>query len=370
MIKQIILLYLLSTIISKPSKIPIVYFTKNITSQKIVELFEKLNITLTNNMSIKIDTGEIEKKNFLHPDFLQNIYDYTNGTFVECNDICKKNHTTTEEHKEILKINGWLDNNRKTVIMDEDQNDNYLLNITARNSIKKNIAGGHLNNFNNSIVISNFNKHYIGGFNGALIQLGLGFASIEGKKNIFTVGNISKWNENFCNINIYEQKDITTAMILAALSITRYFKQKKKETTIFINVLANFSIDYDEKNFQNIGILVSTDPVAIDQASINKIREINNLSEELLDQLDLFEENIINCAQNLASEWTKKYDFIEIDNDNNSGTDENIKIESTNLWVFYFLCIILFILVCSAICLVVSKIRKIKNDDLLAKINE
>ena len=107
-----------------------VYYTKNISSQGIVEMFKKLNITLPGRVGIKVHTGEIGGAYFLRPDFLQPIYDYLNGTFIECNTAYTSyGRHTTELHQYTLKRNGWLDNDRRTVIMDENPDKDFNLSI-------------------------------------------------------------------------------------------------------------------------------------------------------------------------------------------------------------------------------------------------
>ena len=98
-----------------------VYFTKEISSSKIVEMYKKLNFKLEGNVGLKVHTGEIGGKYFLRPSFLQEIYNYTNGTFIECNTAYTSyDRHTTEGHKMVLRENGWYDNDRRMVIMDEE----------------------------------------------------------------------------------------------------------------------------------------------------------------------------------------------------------------------------------------------------------
>ena len=117
-----------------------VYFTKNITSSNMIKLLQKLNVKLSGNIGLKIHSGEIGGKYFLHPNFLQEIYDYTNGTFIECNTAYRAGRHSTEEHRKVLAANGWLDNNRRTGIMDEDPNADFNLSISDPAQISENIV--------------------------------------------------------------------------------------------------------------------------------------------------------------------------------------------------------------------------------------
>ena len=121
--------FLFITFIYQSIQVSDVYFTKKITPNKIVEMFKKLNITLKGNVGLKIHSGEKGGKYFLRPNFLQKIYDYTNGTFIECNTAYTGNRHNTDLHKNFLKDHGWLDNNRRTIIMDENPSDDFELSI-------------------------------------------------------------------------------------------------------------------------------------------------------------------------------------------------------------------------------------------------
>ena len=218
-----------------------VYFTKEITPSSMVKIFKKLNVTLTGKVGLKVHSGEIGGKYFLHPNFLQEIYDYTQGTFIECNTAYRRGRHTTELHKELLKDHGWLDNDRRTVIMDEDPNADFNLTINNPGVISENIVGAHLKDFDSCIVLSHLKGHGMGGFGGALKQLSIGFASQAGKTWIHTAGVSTNWTELFT----YKatQEKFTTAMGDAASSIVEYFKNKGD--IAFINVMANISKSCD-----------------------------------------------------------------------------------------------------------------------------
>ena len=161
-----------------------VYFIKTISPSNMVKMFKLLNITLKGNIGLKVHTGELGGKYFLHPDFLQEIYDYTKGTFIECNTAYSGSRHTTEFHKSLLNSHGWLSNNRRAIIMDENPADDFELTIQNYQKINKNIVGGKLKDFESCIVLSHFKGHSMGGFGGALKQLSIGFASQAGKAYI------------------------------------------------------------------------------------------------------------------------------------------------------------------------------------------
>ena len=305
-----------------------VYFTKIISPEKIVELYEKLNIKLTEPIGLKIHTGEKNGPYYLRPSFLKDIYNYTNGTFIECNVAYKGSRYTTELHKDLLKYNGW--NQYRTLIMDESEENDIILKVNNPHIISENIVGENLNNFNSCLVLSHFKGHGIGGFGGALKQLGIGFASRAGKTYIHTAGKTKDYKELWSKVAT--QLDFTAAMADAASTIVNYFKNKGG--IAYINVLANISKSCDctgiraaEPRIRNIGILASIDPVAIDKACYDLIAKENNPgSQEWIKQSESkFGLNTLNKAveHELGS---LEYNLIDIDNEYN----ESIPISYTN----------------------------------------
>ena len=305
-----------------------VYFTKIISPEKIVELYEKLNIKLTEPIGLKIHTGEKNGPYYLRPSFLKDIYNYTNGTFIECNVAYKGSRYTTELHKDLLKYNGW--NQYRALIMDESEENDIALKVNNPHIISENIVGENLNNFNSCLVLSHFKGHGMGGFGGALKQLGIGFASRAGKTYIHTAGKTKDYKELWSKVAT--QLDFTAAMADAASTIVNYFKNKGG--IAYINVLANISKSCDctgiraaEPRIRNIGILASIDPVAIDKACYDLIAKENNPgSQEWIKQSESkFGLNTLNKAveHELGS---LEYNLIDIDNEYN----ESIPISYTN----------------------------------------
>ena len=300
-----------------------VFFTKTITSSNMVKMFKKLNIDLKGKVGLKVHTGEQGGRYYLRPSFLQEIYDYTNGTFIECNTAYSGSRHATDLHKQLLQINGWTENNRRIVIMDEDPSADFTLPINNPVKISENIVGAHLKDFDSCIVLSHLKGHGMGGFGGALKQLSIGFASQAGKAWIHTAGKSKNWREAFQGTN---QMDFTSAMGDAASSIVEYFRNKGG--IAFINVMVNISKSCDcagasapEPKIHDIGILASTDPVAIDRASIDLIRKTTDSGTmELLQQIQRLEGgNTIDVAEQHGI-GTQEYNLIDVDNEENVAT--------------------------------------------------
>ena len=312
--------FLISLLICTSFEKADVYFTKEIKPSNMVKLFKKLGVELKGNIGLKVHSGETGGKYFLSPDFLQEIYDYTNGTFIECNAAYDSGRNTTERHINLLKEHGWKDKNRRIVIMDEDCSQDFKLKIDNPLMIKENIVGGHLSEFDSCIVLSHFKGHPMGGFGGALKQLSIGFASQAGKTWIHTGGTITEWQK----MDDYLANDLnfTAAMGDAASSIVNYFR--KKGGIAFINVMSNISLYCDcagdlapEPKIHDMGILASTDPVALDRACLDMIKKhVDVGTDELLTQIkNLTGENIIFSAEKHGI-GSQEYNFIDIDKKN------------------------------------------------------
>ncbi len=246
-----------------------VYFTREITAQKVLELYEKLNIELPGNLAIKLHSGEQGNQNFLKPEFWKVIIDKLQGTVVECNTAYDGERNTTEKHKKLIKRHGW-NTYFKVDLMDAEGPD-MILDIPNGKVIKKNYVGKHLKNYDSMLVLSHFKGHPMGGYGGALKQLSIGVASSFGKAYIHGASEPEKiWTA--------DHDLFLESMADAAGSIVDYFKGN----IAYINVMKNMSVDCDccaiaeDPCMQDIGILASLDPIAIDQACIDLVYQSND----------------------------------------------------------------------------------------------
>ena len=313
MLKYILLLLFIFESLEKSE----VFFTKTISPSNMVRIFKRLNIELKGRVGLKVHTGEQGGRYFLRPSFLQEIYDYTNGTFIECNTAYSGMRHETQLHKQLLKDHGWLDNNRRTVIMDEDPSADFTIKINDPEKISENYVGAHLKDFDSCIVLSHLKGHGMGGYGGALKQLSIGFASQAGKAWIHTAGETTDWSKTFTQGT--SQFDFTSSMGDAASSIVEYFRERGG--IAFINVMVNISKSCDcagasapEPKIHDIGILASLDPVAIDKACLDLIVENPDTGTmELLQQISRLEgQNTIEVAE-MHGIGTQDYVLIDID---------------------------------------------------------
>ncbi|MDO4302154.1 MAG: DUF362 domain-containing protein [Clostridia bacterium] len=252
-----------------------VYFTKKITSDKIVELYKLLNRNLHGKVAIKLHSGEAGNQNFLKPDFWKPIIDFIGGTVVECNTAYEGERNTTEKHMKTLEKHGW------TKYFDVDLLDaegpDLKLDIPEGKIIKENYVGKNLAKYDSMIVLSHFKGHPMGGYGGALKQLSIGIASSYGKAYIHGTGN----TDNFWTS---DHDSFLAAMADAASSVVNYFNGN----IVYVNVMKNMSVDCDccavaeDPCMKDIGILVSADPIAIDQACLDLVYASDDKGKEHL----------------------------------------------------------------------------------------
>lgn len=243
---------------------PTVYFTREITPEKVVELYRKLGVELGGKVAVKVHSGEKGNQNFLRPDFWKPMVEYVNGTIVECNTAYGGMRDTTEDHRRTIEEHGW--NRYFDVDLLDAEGPDLVLDIPDGKRIKKNYVGKDIANYDSMLVLAHFKGHPMGGFGGALKQLSIGCASSYGKKNIHGGGIV----EDHMN---QEHDAFLESMADAAKSIVEYFRGN----IAYISVMKNMSVDCDccaeaeDPCIADIGMLASLDPIAIDQACIDLV---------------------------------------------------------------------------------------------------
>ena len=241
-----------------------VYFSREITPEKVLALYEMLGAELPGKVAIKLHSGEKGNQNFLGPDFWRPIIDRVGGTVVECNTAYKGERDTTEKHLALMSYHGW-DKYFPVEILDGEAPD-LVLPIPNGKVIKENYVGRGIEKYDSMLVLSHFKGHPMGGFGGAIKQLSIGVASSYGKAYIHGAGN----TENFWKT---ERNLFLESMADAASSVVDYFDGK----LAYVNVMKNMSVDCDccavaeDPCIADIGILASLDPIAIDQACVDLV---------------------------------------------------------------------------------------------------
>ena len=251
-----------------------VYYSKNLTGEELVNMYKLLGKELSGNIAIKVHSGEEGNQNYLKPEFMKPMIDYLNGTVVECNTAYPGERNTTEKHLKTIERHGWS-KIFKFDLLDETGPD-MVLPIKNGTHLNENYVGKKLNKYDSMLIISHFKGHPMGGYGGALKQLSIGCASSVGKAWIHSAGTnkdqYTLWN------NLPKQDDFLESMAEAASSVVDFFKGNM----VFINVMANMSIDCDccevaeDPCLEDMGILISLDPVAIDKACIDLVKNSND----------------------------------------------------------------------------------------------
>lgn len=287
-----------------------VYFTKDVSKNSLVRIFKALNKELPGKVAVKLHSGEKGNKNYLRPSYVEELVNYVHGTVVECNTAYEGVRNTTEKHRHLMDEHEWT-KYFNVDIMDSEGPD-IELEIPNGKQIKKNFVGKHIANYDSMLVLSHFKGHAMGGFGGALKQLSIGCASSYGKAYIHGAGDPTK------DMFKTDQLEFVTAMGDAASSVHKYFNGN----IVYITAMVNISVDCDcDGNaqapcMQDIGLLASTDPVAIDQACIDIIYNSTDPGKDKL--IKRIEEklgtNIIRVAEEDGA-GSHEYELIDIDKD-------------------------------------------------------
>lgn len=246
-----------------------VYFIKDITPESLVKIYDALGVTdSASNVAVKISTGESMKSHQLDPSLIAPLVRKVNGTLVECNTAYAGNRRHTADHLKAAAEHGYTAI-AKVDIMDADGD--TAIAIEGGKHLPYDIVGKHLMDYDRMLVLSHFKGHQMGGFGGALKNISIGVASSDGKTWIHSGGKTRNTDEVWSNIA--EQDVFLESMADAAKGVIDHMKGNM----LYINVANNLSIDCDcngnpaAPDMKDIGILASTDPVALDRACVDLI---------------------------------------------------------------------------------------------------
>lgn len=246
-----------------------VYFSRVITPENVLKLYEALGISLPGKVAAKVHSGEEGNQNYLHPEFWAPIIRHVNATVVECNTAYDGARNDSDKHRKLLESHGW------SKLFDVDLLDaegpDLALPVKGGSILKENLVGKNLKNYDSLLVLSHFKGHPMGGYGGALKQLSIGCASSAGKCIIHSAGvsddQTTVWD------HCAAQDDFLQCMAKAAGTVVELFQGK----AAYLNIMANLSVDCDccavaeDPCMKDIGVLASLDPVAIDQACLDLV---------------------------------------------------------------------------------------------------
>ncbi len=289
-----------------------VYFTRKISPETVVKMFQVLDRPLTGKVAVKVHSGEAGNQNYLHPEFMRPMVEYVGGTVVECNTAYDGERNSTEKHRKLIKDHGWTD--YFTVDLMDAQGPDLKLEIKGGKVLKENLVGKNLANYDSLLVLSHFKGHPAGGYGGALKQLSIGCASTVGKCLIHSGGLIE--DQNVVWDHMADPDTFCECMADAAKSVVEFFKDR----TAFVNIMCNLSVDCDccavaeDPCMADIGILSSLDPVALDQACMDLIYQSKDPGREhFLQRVEsLHGTHTIDAAAELGY-GSKEYELICLD---------------------------------------------------------
>ena len=288
-----------------------VYFTKEISPSSLIKMYDVLEKGLSGNVAVKISTGEKGNNNYLNPNLIKDLVSYVSGTITECNTAYAGHRNSTSVHMETIREHGFLDI-AEVDIMDSDGD--FAIPVSNGFHLDKNYVGNHLKNYDSMLMLSHFKGHPMGGFGGALKNMSIGVASSSGKAYIHTAGksrNVDTLWENICG-----QDDFLESMADADSSVVNYMKGN----IVYINVINNLSVDCDcvaspeDVCMYDIGVLSSTDPVALDRTCVDLI--YNSSDSGKVHMIERIERqngtHILEAASELGV-GSQDYELINID---------------------------------------------------------
>lgn len=291
-----------------------VYFTKEITPESLIKIYEALGIKLKGNVAVKVSTGEKGSKGYLKSELIKPLVDRLNGTIVECNTAYPGARNTVKEHLQVAKEHGFFEVGKGVEILDS----NGEIKIPVKNGkhLKYDLIGKGIEKYDSVLNLAHGKGHAMGGFGANLKNQSIGIASRKGKAYIHSCGKTT--SPRLCWILKHNQKDFIESMAEAAKAVSDYLIENNKPI-VYITVANAISLDCDCDAHQgdpviaDIGIFASLDPVANDQAFIDTIWKCHDEgSEKIQERIDTREgRHITKYAQELGLGSTK-YELIEI----------------------------------------------------------
>ncbi len=254
-----------------------VYFTKEITPEGLIRIYKALGVTLPGKIGVKISTGEKGGNNYLKPALIGPLVQKLNANILECNTAYRGKRNTVEEHLKVAKEHGFTDIATVDIL---DADGEMALPVKVPDNITPildvDYVGDHLKNYDSVVNLAHFKGHAMGGFGGILKNQSIGFASRNGKAYIHGAGTTR--DPDYVWSHLPAQLDFLKGMAEAAKAVQDYFTDSDgTQRILYIDVMNNLSVDCDcnsspeDPCMADIGILASTDPVALDQACINLI---------------------------------------------------------------------------------------------------
>ena len=304
---------MLSTAAFSQSK---VYFTKDITPESLVKIYKALGREAKGRVAVKISTGEGGNKHYLKPTLIRNLVDEVNGTIVECCTAYGGTRQDVKKHWQTIQEHGF-DSIFAVDIMDEFGE--IRIPIKDKKHLKYDIVGERLANYDFMINLAHFKGHTMGGFGGVLKNASIGVASTAGKAYIHSHGITTDAAD--CWNHTQPQDSFLESMAAAAQAVHEYFNGG--ENILYINVMNNMSVDCDcdgnpaKPELKDMGIMASLDPVAVDQACLDKVFNYQGKpgddNKPLIQRINRQHGTYITDYAEKIGLGSKKYELINLD---------------------------------------------------------
>ena len=305
-----------------------VYFTSEISPESLVKIYQALGVEAKGNVAVKISTGESSRSNHLSPELIKDLVQSVDGTLVECNTAYWGNRNNTAAHLRAIEERGY---NAIANVDIMDSEGEITIPVTDTKWLDHDIVGSHISNYDFMINLAHFKGHAMGGFGGVLKNASIGVASSRGKSYIHSAGNKTSGSGQY-------QDSFLESMAAAAQAVHNYFKQEGKDI-VYINVMNNISIDCDcdgnphAPELKDMGILASTDPVALDRACLDLVFNHESVAGDtatpLINRIEsLHGTHTVEYAEEIGL-GTQQYNLINLDENGEAGI-EGIKDNDAN----------------------------------------
>ena len=289
--------------------------TTDISPEGLVRVYDALGIEADGKVAVKISTGEPGGKNYLKPELIGKLVQSVDGTIVECNTAYRGRRFSSEEHLKAAREHGFFEIADVDIMDTEGE---IKIPVQDTTHLKYNLVGKNIVNYDFMINLAHFKGHAMGGFGGVLKNQSIGVASRNGKAYIHSVGITENPDEMWAHVD--DQIGFLESMAAAAQSVHEYFGPGD---IVYINVMNNMSIDCDcnshpaDPLLKDVGILASTDPVALDQACLEIVMNITpeegNDNGPLLERIkERHGTHIVDYAEKIGL-GSKRYELVNID---------------------------------------------------------
>lgn len=302
----------------------VVYFTKDLSPEGLVKVYQALGVKPEGKVAVKISTGESEKSNHLRPEFIGQLVKLVDGTLVECNTAYEGSRSSTASHRKEIEKRGY---NRIAAVDIMDEEGEIKIPVADDKWIQYDIVGSHIQNYDFMINLAHFKGHAMGGFGGVLKNASIGVASQNGKAYIHTAGKTEDWHKLWTNLpkgwmsSPENNTPFIESMSAAAQAVHNYYKGKKG--IVYIDVMNNISIDCDcdgnphKPTIADIGIAASLDPVALDKFCLDQVFNLpddgTNDTKALLERINQRHGTRIVYRGEEMGLGTTKYTVVNLD---------------------------------------------------------